>query len=63
VGGGILVHGWHAASSGIEQLSTAVGTLMQPVASLALTTLAGVLAGAVTLLVVTLVQHLRARVF
>jgi len=63
VGGGILVHGWHAASRGIEQLSTAVGTLMQPVASLALTTLAGVLAGAVTLLVVTLVQHLRARVF
>ena len=63
VGGGILVHGWHAASSGIEQLSTAVGTLMQPVASLALTTLAGVLAGAVTLLVVTLVQRLRARVF
>jgi predicted DNA repair protein MutK len=63
VGGGILAHGWHAAGEGIEHISAAAGTLMQPVASLLLTTLAGVLVGAVTLLVVTLVQRLNGKLF
>lgn len=62
VGGGILVHGWHAAGEGLEHISAAAGTLLQPVASLLLTALAGALAGGLTLLLVSLVQRLKARI-
>ena len=61
VGGGILAHGWHVVGQGIEQLSAVTGTLVQPLANLGLTMLVGAVAGAATLLVVTLVQRLRAR--
>jgi uncharacterized protein len=61
VGGGILAHGWHAVGAGIEQISASAGGLVQPVASTALNLLFGLLAGAVALVAVTLVQRLRSR--
>lgn len=61
VGGGILAHGWHAVGEGIEQLSSATGGVVQPVAAMALNLLFGVVAGAVALALVTLVQRVRAR--
>jgi hypothetical protein len=61
VGGGILAHGWHTVGAGIEQISASAGGLMQPVASMALNLLFGLLAGAVALGAVTLIQRLRSR--
>jgi predicted DNA repair protein MutK len=61
VGGGILTHGWHAVGQGIEQASTIAGALMAPVVAMALNLLFGLLAGAVALAVVTLVQRIRSK--
>jgi uncharacterized protein len=61
VGGGILAHGWHAVGQGIEDISVAAGSLAQPLVSLGLNMGVGVLAGGLALLVVTLVQGLRAK--
>jgi len=63
VGGGILAHGWHAVGAGIEQISVGAGVLAQPVVSVGLNLLVGVVAGAVALASVTLVQRLKARFF
>lgn len=63
VGGGILAHGWHAAGQGIEQLSAAAGSMVQPVLGLLLNMSLGLLAGGVSLLAVTLVQRLKLRFF
>jgi hypothetical protein len=62
VGGGILAHGWHAVGQGIEDLSLAAGSLVQPLVGLSLNMLVGVLAGGLALLGVTLVQRLKAKV-
>ena len=59
VGGGILAHGWHDVGQGIEQLSATAGSLLQPVLGVLLNMALGLLAGAVALLAVTLVQRLR----
>jgi len=61
VGGGILAHGWHAVGQGIEDISVAAGSLAQPLVSLGLNMLTGVLAGGLALLAVTLAQRLKAR--
>lgn len=61
VGGGILAHGWHTLGQGIEQLSAGAGNLAQPLVSMGLSLLVGVVAGAVALLVVTLLQKLKNR--
>ena len=61
VGGGILAHGWHAVGQRIEDISVAAGSLAQPLVSLGLNMGAGVLAGGLALLVVTLVQGLKAK--
>jgi predicted DNA repair protein MutK len=61
VGGGILAHGWHAVGEGIEKLSMVAGTVMQPVAAMALNLLFGLVAGALALGVFTLMQRARAR--
>jgi hypothetical protein len=63
VGGGILAHGWHAVGAGIKQLSAGAGDLMQPVAAMALNLGFGLVAGAVALGAVLLVQRLRSRWF
>ena len=60
VGGGILVHGWPALQHGIEQLALplaavpGIGALLAAVAPTLLDALAGVAAGALVLLLVTL---------
>lgn len=59
VGGGILAHGWHALGQAIEDISMAAGSLAQPLVSLGLSILIGVVAGGVTLLVVALAQRLK----
>ena len=61
VGGGILAHGWHAVGQRIEDISVAVGSMAQPMVGLGLNMGVGVLAGGLALLVVTLVQGLRAK--
>jgi predicted DNA repair protein MutK len=61
VGGGILAHGWHAVGAGIEQLSVGAGALAQPLVSIGLNMLVGVVAGALALACMTLVQRARAR--
>jgi predicted DNA repair protein MutK len=61
VGGGILAHGWHAVGAGIEQLSARAGDVMQPVAAMALNLLFGLVAGALALGAVTLIQRVRVR--
>lgn len=63
VGGGILAHGWHAVGQGIEDLSVAAGSLAQPLVSLGLNLGLGVVAGGLALLVVSLMQRLKAKVF
>jgi len=63
VGGGILAHGWHDVGQGIEALSTVAGSLLQPGLGLLLNVVLGVLAGGAALLVVTLGQRLKARLF
>ncbi|MDP2679508.1 MAG: DUF808 domain-containing protein [Rhodoferax sp.] len=59
VGGGILAHGWHDVGQGIEQLSAAAGSTLQPVLGALLNMALGLLAGGAALLVVTLGQRLR----
>jgi predicted DNA repair protein MutK len=59
VGGGILAHGWHAVGLGIENLSALAAGWLQPLVSLGLNLLVGVLAGAVALLAVKLVQQFK----
>lgn len=67
VGGGILVHGLHPISVGVEQLSAmlgmlpALGAFLQTIAPILLTMLVGVIAGALTLGVVTLGSRIRNR--
>jgi hypothetical protein len=61
VGGGILAHGWHDVGQGIEQLSVVAGSLLQPVLGSLLNMALGLLAGGVALLVVTLLQRLKAK--
>ncbi len=63
VGGGILAHGWHDVGQGIEQLSAAAGSMLQPVLGALLNMALGLLAGGVALLVVTLGQRLKSRLF
>ncbi len=59
VGGGILTHGVPAAHHLIEQWSHSAGAALQPVISLALDGVAGILAGAVVLVAVTGLQRLK----
>ena len=61
VGGGILMHGFPAARMLGERLAHAAGALLQPLVALLADALVGVLAGAVVLVGVTLVQRLRRR--
>jgi len=63
VGGGILAHGWHEVGQGIEQLSAAAGSLAQALVAAGLNMLVGAVAGGVALLVVSLAQRLRAKIF
>jgi predicted DNA repair protein MutK len=60
VGGGILTHGVPAAHHWIETLTQAGGLALQPVLALGLDAFVGVLAGALVLAGVTLVQRFRA---
>jgi predicted DNA repair protein MutK len=57
VGGGILVHGWHGLSQTIELLSASVSGLLQPLLSLILNLLAGVVAGGAALAVERMIRH------
>ena len=59
VGGGILTHGVPAAHPWIEALTHAGGEALQPVLGLGLDALVGILAGALVLAGVTLVQRFR----
>ena len=59
VGGGILTHGVPAAHPWIETLTHAGGEALQPVLGLGLDALVGILAGALVLAGVTLVQRFR----
>jgi predicted DNA repair protein MutK len=61
VGGGILAHGWHPLSQGMEALSGAVPGLLQAPVLWGLNLLVGFLAGGLALLVVTLVQRFAPR--
>ncbi len=63
VGGGILAHGWHAVGEGVEHLAAATGTLAQPLVSLGLTLVVGVLAGGATLALVTVTKKLKSKFF
>ena len=63
VGGGILAHGWHDVGQGIEQLSAAAGSMVQPVLGTLLNMAVGVLAGGAAVLVMTLGQKLKGRFF
>jgi predicted DNA repair protein MutK len=68
VGGGILTHGWPALHHGIEALTAqaaalpGVGAVLQAVAPTLLDGVAGIVAGALVLAGVTVVQRLRATV-
>jgi len=59
VGGGILTHGIPGAHGVIEHLSLVAGAALQPVVSLALDAVAGIVAGAVVMAGVTGVKRLR----
>lgn len=61
VGGGILIHGTPGAGSLIEHWSLVAGAALQPVATLTLNALAGILTGAVVLPSVTLIKRLKQR--
>lgn len=63
VGGGILAHGLPALGHGIAHWSQLVGNMAQPPTALALNTLLGVLAGALAMLAVTLVQRIKVQLF
>ncbi len=58
VGGGILAHGWHALGEQLESLSRAAGS-GAALANLLLTLVVGVVAGAVALGAVQMVQRVR----
>jgi predicted DNA repair protein MutK len=60
VGGGILTHGVPAAHHWIETLTQIGGLALQPVLALGFDAFVGVLAGALVLAGVTLVQRFRA---
>ena len=59
VGGGILAHGWHAVGQSIEQLSRGAGALAEPLVSMGLSLLVGVLAGGVTLAAVNWLKRFK----
>ena len=61
VGGGILTHGIAGAEDLIQRLSQGLGTVLQPVAALALDAAVGILAGAVVLAGVAGVKRLMKR--
>jgi predicted DNA repair protein MutK len=61
VGGGILVHGIPPLGHAIEQLGESLPGAMGAVAALVLDGLAGIVAGALVLGAVTLVQRMRGR--
>ena len=61
VGGGILTHGVPAAHGVIEHLSLMAGAALQPVMSLLVDAVVGVVAGAAVLAGVTVVQRLKRR--
>ena len=61
VGGGILAHGLPAINSGLERWSAAAGPSLQGFAAMALTGLAGVVAGAVVMGAVSGVKRLKNR--
>lgn len=57
VGGGILTHGIPAAQAWLDKVSLVAGTSLQPVVSLTLNAVAGLLAGAVVLAGMTLIKR------
>ncbi|NCN72265.1 MAG: DUF808 domain-containing protein [Betaproteobacteria bacterium] len=59
VGGGILAHGWHPLGQAIEQIGSTAPLLLQGFLVLVLNLLAGVAAGGLAVLGVSLVQRLR----
>ncbi|GAB4397896.1 MAG: DUF808 domain-containing protein [Rhodoferax sp.] len=59
VGGGIVVHGWHALAQALEAATHGLPGLLQSVAMLVLNMGVGLVAGALALLAWTLVQRLR----
>ncbi|GAB4214073.1 MAG: DUF808 domain-containing protein [Rhodoferax sp.] len=59
VGGGIVVHGWHALAQALEAATHRLPGLLQPVAMLVLNMGVGVVAGTLALLAWALVQRLR----
>lgn len=59
VGGGILTHGFAGLHHAVEALTAGLSATLQPVAALGLDALAGVVAGALVLAAVTLLQRLR----
>ncbi len=59
VGGGILTHGIPVAQAWLDRVSLAAGDNLQPVVSLLLNATAGLLAGALVLAGVTLIQRVR----
>lgn len=59
VGGGILTHGIPVAQAWLDRVSLAAGDHLQPVVSLLLNATAGLLAGALVLAGVTLIQRVR----
>ena len=61
VGGGILTHGVPALSHAIEALAARAGTVLGAVTPLLADALVGMLAGALVLAAVTLVQKIRQR--
>jgi predicted DNA repair protein MutK len=61
VGGGILVHGVPGAGHAIEQASVVLGASLQSVMALVLEAAVGILAGALVLAGVTVLNRLRAR--
>jgi len=59
VGGGILTHGFAGLHHAVEALTAGLSATLQPVAALGLDALAGVVAGALVLAAVTLLQRIR----
>jgi predicted DNA repair protein MutK len=59
VGGGILTHGFSGLHHAVEALTAGLSATLQPAAALGLDALAGVVAGALVLAAVTLLQRLR----
>ena len=61
VGGGILTHGVPVLGHGIEALAASAGSVLGPLLPLLADALVGIVAGALVLGGVTLVQRLRGR--